>query len=161
MILGLDLGINTGWARSDGRSGVFSVKGLADHGEALARFSDWVEAMLDEAPLVCLAIERGFGGNNAVGRLTTAMELTAHMHAYTRCIPRTDRGADEVRKWLVGQARISSKVEPSKAQRTRDMDKLVLAGVRARGFDPANEHAADACALVCMVEQRMPREMAA
>lgn len=160
-VLALDLGLRTGWARSDGRSGVFRPDHGGDHGKALALFSDWLEAMLDAEPLVTLAVERGFGGNNASGRLTTAMELTAHALAWCRDIPRTDRGALEVRKWLLGFSRMPKQPGESAAARTREMDKLVLAAVRARGFNPDTEHAADACALLAMIEQRQPRALAA
>jgi hypothetical protein len=160
-VLALDLGVTTGWARSNGQSGAFSVKGIPDHGQALAMFSDWIDGMLDEAPLVYLAVERGFGGNNAVGRLTTAMELTAHAAAYARQVPRTDRSAVTVRKWLLGYARVGVDAEPSKAARVRLLDKAVMAGVRARGFSPANEHAADAAALLCCVEERPLQTVAA
>lgn len=160
-VLALDLGVTVGWARSDGRSGTFTVKGIPDHGQRLAMFSDWLETMLDETPLVYLAVERGFGGNNISGRLTTAMELTAHALAWSRNVPRTDRSADTVRKFLLGFARISKTVEPSKARRDRLMDKAVLESVRARGFNPASEHAADAAALLACVEQRPVQEIAA
>ena len=153
-VLALDIGKTTGWARSDGRSGTFCISQHADHGQALGAFSDWIEAMLDEAPLVYLAVERGFGGNNASGRLTTAMELTAHMHAFARDVPRTDRSAPQVRKWLLGYATVGVAAEPSKAARVRLLDKAIMAGVRARGFDPKDEHAADAAALLLMVENR-------
>ena len=160
-VLALDLGKSCGWARSDGRSGVFSVAGQPDHGQALALFSDWIEAMLDETPLNYLAVERGFGGNNASGRLTTAMELTAHAHAWARAILRTDRSAVQVRKWLLGYGAIGKHVEPSKAARVRRMDAAVLAAVQARGWWPDSEHAADAAALLCCVEQVSVRELAA
>ena len=159
-VLALDLGVRTGWARSDGTSGVFSVHGLDDHGRALAAFSDWIDAELDAQPLVYLAVERGFGGNNAVGRLTTAMELTAHAAAWARVIPRTDRAAVQVRKWLLGYGTISKAVEPSKAARVRRMDAEVLAAVQARGWWPDSEHAADACALLACCE-KLPVRMAA
>lgn len=115
-----------------------------------------MEAQLDLEPLSLLVIERPFGSTGFQHRMTLLMEGVAHMHAYTRKIDRTDRTANEVRKWLLGFSSISKKLEPSKAQRTRDLDKLILAAVRARGFNPSSEHAADACAIVCMVENRMP-----
>jgi hypothetical protein len=51
-ILALDLGLRTGWARSDGRSGVFVPEHEGDHGRALALFTDWLEAMLDAEPII-------------------------------------------------------------------------------------------------------------
>jgi hypothetical protein len=153
--LALDLGITFGWARSNGRSGSCDLRRFDDHGEALAWFQDWIDAMLDEAPRCTgLVTERGFGGNNAVGRLTTAMELTAQAAAYSRKLRRTDRSAGQVRKALLGFANISPKVEPSKARRVKLLDKAVLVAVEARGFLPCDEHAADGAALLCCVEER-------
>lgn len=159
-VLALDLGLITGWARADGRTGTFSVRGIADHGQALALFQDWIDEQLDAEPLVYLAVERGFGGNNANGRLTTQMEGAAHASAWARDIQRTDRGAPEVRKWLLGYGRVSKAVEPSKTARTRLLDAAVMAAVRARGFLPASEHEADAAALLCCCEQRPMRGIA-
>ena len=161
MILALDIGKNTAWARSDGTSG-HRVFGDEDHGLALSKFSRWLGHMLDDERPVYLAVERAFVGssNNPNLRLTGAMELTAHALAAARDIPRTDRSADQVRKYLLGFGRLPPS-DDSKAQRTRDFDKLVLAAVRARGFYPASEHEADACALLCCVDQRMPLSVAA
>ena len=49
-VLALDVGKTTGWARSDGRSGSFSVRDIPDHGEALATFSDWLEGNAGRGP---------------------------------------------------------------------------------------------------------------
>jgi hypothetical protein len=155
-ILALDIGATVGWARSDGRSGSASFV-QTDHGWSLAMFSDWIEEQLAE-PTAKLVIERPFGSAAFRHRLTLLMEGVAHMHAAARNIPRTDRTANEVRKWLLGFSVLPKQPGESKAERTREMDKLVLAAVRARGFNPLDEHAADACALLCAVECRMPRE---
>lgn len=161
MILALDIGKTTAWARSDGTSG-HRVFGDDDHGLALSKFRRWLGRMLDDEPPIYLAVERAFVGssNNPNLRLTGAMELEAHSLAAERDIPRTDRSAGQVRKFLLGFGRLPPN-EDSKAQRTRDLDKLVLAAVRARGFAPASEHEADACGLLCCVEQRMPLGVAA
>lgn len=160
-VLALDVGLCCGWARPHGRSGMFTVRGIADHGQALALFSDWIDEMLDEEPLIYLAVERGYGGNNASGRLKTAMEGMAHAAAWARNINRTDRSPGEVRKWLLGFGAISKAVEPFKAARDRRMDSAVMEAVQARGWWPDSEHAADAAALLCCVEKVPVRAMAA
>ena len=161
MILALDIGAhNTGWARSDGASGTWRAEDVSDHGGVLALFSDWMEAELDRG-VTLLAVERVFGGNGAMGRLTTAMEGASHAAAWCRKIERTDASADQVRKWLLGYARISVKKEPSKAARTRMLDAAVLNAVRERGFNPTSEHAADAAALLLMVRERRAMKLAA
>ena len=155
MILALDIGATCGWARSDGACGYAKFK-FDDHGRALANFSDWLAQMLDMQPLITLAIERPFGSAAFTHRLTMLMEGVAHMEAYVRDIPRTDRSAGQVRKWLLGHATLPNVPGVSKKRRDAEMDKLVLAAVRARGFRPDSEHAADAAAVICMLEQRAP-----
>lgn len=160
--LALDIGAShTGWARSDGRSGTWTPQYNGDHGMALAMFHDWLDEMLAAEPLARLAIERPFGSASYTSRLTMLMEGVAHMLAWTRGVERTDRTANQVRKWLLGFAVLPKQLGDSKAARTREMDKLVLAAVRARGFNPNTEHAADACALLCAVGDIQPRQEAA
>ncbi len=160
MILALDIGLSTGWARSDNTSGTWRAEDVTDHGGVLALFDDWLGAQLD-CGVTLLAVERVFGGNGAMGRLTTAMEGAAHASAWCRRINRTDRSAGEVRKWLLGYAAISVKAEPSKAARVRRLDAAIMDAVQTRGFYPTTEHAADAAALLCMVEGRKVIQTAA
>ena len=151
MILALDIGAhNTGWARSDGTSGTWRAEDVSDHGGVLALFSDWMETELDRG-VTLLAVERVFGGNGAMGRLTTAMEGAAHALAWCRKIKRTDRSANQVRKWLLGYARPRGTFGQSKAARVRALDAAIMDAVRARGFYPSSEHAADAAALLLCV----------
>lgn len=159
MILALDVGTTCGWARSSGANGYAEFK-YDDRGRALANFSDWLEAEMDRERPTLLAIERPFGSVGYIHHLTMLMQGTAHAIAWSRKIDRTERTADQVRKALLGFARLP-KNDDSKAQRTRDLDKLVLAAVRARGFEAVNEHAADACALVCAIEGRQVLGVAA
>lgn len=159
--LALDIGAShCGWARSDWRCGSWSPKDApgydGDHGMALAMFHDWLDAMLAQEQVDCLAIERPFGTASFTSRLTMLMEGVAHMVAWSRKVDRTDRTANEVRKGLLGFATLPKQFGESKAARTRELDRLVLAAVRARGFNPPNEHAADACALLVCVECRKP-----
>lgn len=151
-VLALDVGGVCGWARSSGANGYVEFK-YDDHGRALANFSDWLEAEMDREPVSLLAIERPFGSTGYVHRMTMLQEGVAHSIAWSRNVHRTDRTADQVRKALLGFARLP-KSDDSKVQRTRDLDKLILAAVQARGFQAVNEHAADACALLCAVEGR-------
>jgi hypothetical protein len=162
-VLALDLGCTVGWARSDGRNGSWAPEYNGDHGMAACQFSDWIEAMLDEVPLMTVAIERPVLRTVAApaARLTLGFEFVTHMRANARDIPRTERNADTVRRWLVGFARVGKAAEPSKTARSRLLDKAVLAAVQARGFLPTDEHAADAIALLCMIEQRSIRQVAA
>lgn len=159
MILALDCGVRLGWARSDGATGTLDLRPYDDHGEALAMFRYWLGKTMHGCAE--LAVERGFGGNGASGRLTTALELTAHSMAFGAGIPRTDRSANEVRKWLLGYAAISVKAEPSKAARVRMLDAAVLQAVRNRGFSCESEHAADAAALLICVRDQGARKLAA
>ena len=163
MILALDIGgTYTGWARTDLSCGTWQAPPDACHGEILSAWSDWLVLTLDQHPLVALAIEQPvFRTPSNKMRLVLGMTGVAHMEAWCRDIGRAEHMADSVRLWLLGFARVSPKAEPSKAARTRLMDKAVRESVLARGFRPDSEHAADAAALLSYVERMPMRELAA
>ena len=150
-LLAIDPGRNVGWAGPNRSSGVEPFLD-ADHGKALWQFNEWFARLLDKVAPDKLVVERGFGGNRANGRITTAIELQAHAIAASRKVDRTDRAAAQVRKWLLGYSSISAKEIPVAARREREMDRRILAAVHGLGFKPPNEHGADACALLAYVE---------
>jgi Holliday junction resolvasome RuvABC endonuclease subunit len=112
---------------------------FSDHGQAAAHFHDWIDAQLKYDRPVFLAIECHFSsrGRDHNASLTEWLCGISHMVAWTHDVPRCERRANEVRKALTGN---------SKAK-----DKEVIPAVIARGFRPETEHAADACALLCVV----------
>ena len=149
-VLAIDPGLTTGWARTDGRTGAFSIKHFDDHGQALAMWSDWLEAELKREPLVYLAIERAWltGGRFANGDLTLAMVRLAHAIAWSVDVARTEKSAGDVRKALIGRAR------RRKGETTREFDTELRSAVEARGLLCATPHAVDAAALLLVMEGR-------
>jgi Holliday junction resolvasome RuvABC endonuclease subunit len=145
MILALDPGFRTGWARSDGRTGILDLSGHDDHGQALAMYHDWLDGELTRDRPVALAIERAiFTGRMQHADLTLSMIRVAHMVAWSHDVPRTEKTAQEVRGWLVGKYRGAKDAE-------------VIAAVNARGFQVKKSHEADAAALLCACECRQAR----
>jgi uncharacterized membrane protein len=146
-VLALDPGLRTGWCRSDGTNGVFDMSGYADRGEALALFQRWLADGLATRPTMYLAVEKPyFGFQNEVTDFTNALIWTANATAWLHDVPRTQRRADDVRKALLGRCR------KLKGETTAAFDAVILGAVQARGFYPTSEHAADAAALLCVVE---------
>ena len=139
MILALDPGLRTGWAKSDGTSGVVDLSAFDDHGHAAAFFHDWLDAELQRSPAF-VAIEGHFSSirrrdHNA--SLTEWLCGISHMLCWTHKVHRCERSATDVRKVLTGNGR------------AKDAD--VIPAVLARGFAPGTPHEADACALLCVV----------
>ena len=155
-VLALDPGKNVGWCRSDGSSGVFDCAPYADRGEAIALFARWLSDQFTRTPTMYLAVERPFFMRmSALADFTYGLIWTAHATAYLYDVPRTERRADDVRKWLIGRSR-RRKDEGEVA-----FDAAIMAAVQARGFYPTTPHAADAAALLCMCEQVQVRAVAA
>jgi Holliday junction resolvasome RuvABC endonuclease subunit len=137
VIIALDPGLRTGWAKSDGSSGVVDLSIYDDHGRALAAFHDWLDEQMQDRPSL-VAIEQHFmSRKDQNASLTEWLCGIANMLCWTYDVPRCERAATKVRKDLTGNAK------------AKDAD--VIPAVIARGFRPQTEHAADACALLCVV----------
>jgi Holliday junction resolvasome RuvABC endonuclease subunit len=148
MTLSLDPGFRTGWARSDGRTGILDLSVYEDHGHAAAVFHDWLDKELTRDRPISLAVERAiFTGRMKHADLTLALIRIAHMVAWSHDVPRTEKTAQEVRGWLVGKYRGATDAE-------------VIAAVNARGFRVTKSHEADAAALLCACECRQIRQAA-
>lgn len=161
-VLALDVGAAVGWARSDGASGtldlapyVFASSPECDHGRACAVFADWLDAQLHAVGT--LATERAvFGRGNSLAGLVQGLLHVAYMQAWAHRVARAEASADEWRRWLLGRARWPRAEGQNKRQAARAMDAAIVAAVRARGFAPADEHAADAAGLLSYIERRAP-----
>jgi Holliday junction resolvasome RuvABC endonuclease subunit len=143
--LALDPGLRTGFARSDGTSGIIDLSSFDDHGRAAAYFHDWLDQELRDHPPVFVAIESHFTSRRRRDQHASLTEWLcglAHMVAWSHDIPRCERSATEVRRWLTGNPKAR--------------DREVIPAVRIRGFAPSTPHAADAAALLCAVECRAP-----
>lgn len=146
MILAIDPGLSLGWCRSsDCRGGVLNLAKYEDYGEAVSAFTDWLDAVLTppQRPQL-LIIERTwhtpFRKRSAVSDLTEWLVGAAHAVAWSRCVERHERPANEARKFLTGNGKAK--------------DDTVIAALHTLGFFPRTPHEADAAALICLVQNR-------
>ena len=150
-VLALDPGVRTGWAWSDGTTGLIDLSDAAkvDHGQALAAFHDALDAMLTARRARLLVIERAFFSRGGLTvDLTRSVISVAHMVGWSHAVGRREEWAADARDWLLG-GRKARRGWPE-----RRLDAAVREAVEARGFRLESEHAADAAALVCLVERR-------
>jgi hypothetical protein len=151
-VLALDPGNTVGWCRSDGRNGVVALAAYADKGEALSVFQNWLSDQFAVQPTMMLLVERPFFHRpSLLADFTNALIWTAHATAFRFDVPRHERSADDVRRYLLGRAR------RKKMETEPEFDRAILAAVQARGFFPTSEHSADAAALLLACEDRQPR----
>jgi len=148
-ILALDIATVSGWAQGDGgstpSSGVYGLPGTGDDiGRYLISWANWLDQRLKgnrprevvfEAPILpkmtTLATTRKLHG------LTGVTEMICHSNA----VPVTEISAGMVRKHFLGRH------YPKNA--TRDQLKIaVVAGCRARGWNPLDDNEADALAIL-------------
>ena len=149
-VLSIDPGKRVGWCRSDGRNGVIENGRYADHGEAIAKFSEWLGDQFKTTPTLYLAIERPFFREGQRGAdFVHGLIWTAHAVAFLHDVARHEETADHVRKWLLGRCRRRK----TEGETEREFDAEIMAAVQARGFYPTSEHAADAAALLCFCEK--------
>lgn len=141
--LALDPGLSLGWACSDGRSGTLNLKTFSDRGEALVFFQNWLQGEIRRHTL--LVIETPvLRAASRYADFQHGLVWAAHSVAARHKVARKEYRADEVRKNLLGRAR------RKKGETVREFDADIRAKVEALGYDPDTEHAADACALLCL-----------
>lgn len=143
MLLALDPGLRTGWARSDGAVGTLDYAG-ALWGEASTHFSAWLVDQID-AGVKGLAYEtvivRYAHTAFATGIVWDAIR-TAHLHHLP--IPRGISPQQRLRALGLRAGRLP--VEARKRE--------VLGAVRDRGWNAMNFHEADAVAV--LIAAQMP-----
>jgi len=145
-ILALDPGLSLRWACSDGRSGTLNLKAFPDRGLALVFFSNWLQEEIRRHDL--LVIETPvLRAASRYADFQHGLVWTAHSVAARHNVVRREYRADEVRKRLLGRAR------RKKGETVREFDAEIRAKVEALGYDPDTEHAADACALLCLASE--------
>lgn len=133
VVLCLDPGELTGWAASDGTCGTLDLKEQwqTDWAEAGHAFVRWLAPRLAHTRL--LVVERPFGRPGTTDT-PNALALLAHMEAKRLDVPRREMTVGTVRRAVLGKGNA-----PKKAVRP---------AVEALGYLPANDHEADACALL-------------
>lgn len=141
MILALDCGRTTGWARSDGTTGVVRF-GHPDNGEAFRAWMLWLADAFSEQRVDILLLERPF----MASRLRDAdfnptLVNIAHAIAYTHDVPRHEIAAVSVRKTVFGRG-------------NKLTDNQRIAAVRDLGWAVRTDHEADAVALLLAWQER-------
>lgn len=133
-ILALDPGERVGWATSGGACGTLDLSAVfkEDVGRACDQFAAWLRPRLMHCRL--LVIERAFGRAAFTSTTPDGLTFVAHMEAWRHAVRRREATASQVKKAVTGSGR-AKKAE-------------VIAAVRALGYAPPTDHAADACALL-------------
>lgn len=133
LILALDPGERTGWAASDGTCGTLdlSAEWKADWAVAGFAFRAWLAPLLPVTRM--LVVERPFGRPGTIDT-ANAIALLAHMEALQAGVKRREMAVSKVRLAVLGKGNAPK----------RD----VRPAVKALGYLPANDHEADACALL-------------
>lgn len=138
MILAIDPGVTTGWARSDGALGTLDYKG-ALWGEVSHSFSGWLADQISEDGVTSIVYEQVFvrhqGTDMASGIVWDALR-TAHIHGLP--VPRS----------VSPQARCRAVGVPNTKMPTEQRKRAVFDAVRASGWAPMNFHEADAVAIL-------------
>lgn len=135
MILALDIATQTGWADSNGNHGTLDLSTYAhDYGHMFHVFEGWIaDKLMDLAPDV-LAIERPFTRLGGKELLLQGLNAHAHKTAYLWGCERRETPPTTIKKFATGSGR-ASKAE-------------MIEAVTQWGFKPANDHEADAIALM-------------
>lgn len=145
-VLSLDPGLMMGFAiysPDEGAQscGSINLRHCGDVGELLAEAADEIAALIQARKPTLLAVERPFGRRGFTSDTPGLLCGVAHMVAFQHGIPRREFTASAVKKAVCGNGRATK----------RD----VWDAVRARyGFDPPDDHAADAAAVAVLAWAR-------
>ena len=134
MILAIDPGERSGWARSDWTCGTLdlSAEYKFDQGEALSIFARWVS--LGMSGCVLLVTERPFGRHPSSIITPSVLSARAHEVAFSAGVDRREMSASTIRKLALGSG---------KAKKAEVLPAMLRAGWPCR-----NDHEADAAALL-------------
>ena len=135
MILALDIATQTGWADSNGNHGTLDLKPYkSDYGHLFHVFEGWLaDKLMDLSPDI-LAIERPFTRIGGHELLLQGLNAHAHKVGYLWGAERRETPPKTVKKFATGNGNAK---KPD-----------VIAAVEGWGFKPANDHEADAIALM-------------
>lgn len=134
IVLALDPGKRTGWARSDGSCGTYEPMAKDDLGAFLGEWHGWLADLMCDHRVRLLVIERPFGRAAFTADLPIMLTGIAHMVARVFDVPRRELTASEIKRRVAGSGR-ASKGD-------------VIAAVCNDGWAPDTDHAADAAALI-------------
>jgi Holliday junction resolvasome RuvABC endonuclease subunit len=149
-ILALDLANSTGWAHSDGTSGVvdFKPKRGESPGMRYVRLRVFLDKMSKAHPFELVAYEQphhlrsGAATEVLVGLLTRVQEWCAERGLEGMRIEHTNQSPTEVKKHAVGKGKASKLA-------------MMLAAERKWGFEPKTDDEADALWLLDLVKKEL------
>lgn len=145
-VLALDPGLQFGYAIYSPPEGLQACGSISLHhcrtpGEIFAEFHGEVDALIQARRPALLAVERPFGRRGFTAEYPGHMRALAHMLAFQHGIPIRDFTASAVKKGVAGNG-LAKKPE-------------VIAAVREKfGFQPPDDHAADAAAVAVLAWAR-------
>lgn len=147
-VLALDCGKSTGWAYTDGVHADSSSQrfaGCDDVGHLTHEFTCWLSRLLEGYRPDVLAMERAFGRASFTSDLPLILIGVAHGLAHARGIRRVEFTASNLKKQLTGSGKADKKD--------------VIAAVRALGWTPDSDHAADAAACAVATVRMLQAEL--
>lgn len=147
--LALDLATSTGWACSDGASGVVSWREYShDYGELDRAFRGWLSDVIVMHGVKEVVVEppvlRGAASILLVGLYWSAQSVACRHECRRR-----DGDSNKVRAWLFGRDRLKElRTAPTKSAARRRLKAAVIEAMQARGLTPQNDDEADAQAML-------------
>lgn len=146
-ILALDLATNTGWAHSDGASGVQSFKPRRGDspGMRYLNLRAWLSRVQEVAPIELIVYEQPHHRGGAATEVLVGMVTTVQAWAAEHGKETTSRQSSEIKRHALGKGR-GSKLA------------MMLACEKKFGFEPINDDHADALWLLDLVVEELGRE---
>lgn len=145
-ILALDLATKTGWAHSDGASGMqsFQPRRGDSPGMRYLNLRAWLSRVHDAAPFELIAYEQPLLHHAGGHAAEVLFGLATHVQGWAaeHGIETTTRTPGEIKKYALGKGR-GSKLA------------MVLACERKFGFEPIDDNHADAMWLLDLVKKEL------
>lgn len=159
--LALDLATSTGWACSDGASGVVSWREYShDYGELDRAFRDWLSDVIVMHGVKEVVVEppvlRGAASILLVGLYWSAQSVACRHECRRR-----DGDSAKVREHILGKARLAQirrapapdGSKPKKHVVRKRLKAAVIEAMQARGLTPQNDDEADAQAILAWARE--------
>jgi len=153
-ILALDLATSTGWACSDGASGVQSFKPRRGDspGMRYLELRAWLSRVREVAPFELIAYEQPHHRGGYPTEVLVGMATTVQAWAAEHGVETTSRSSDEIKTHALG---------PRKGKKRWSKLAMCLAAEKKFGFEPINDDHADAMWLLDLVRSELDGQMKA
>ena len=146
-ILALDLATITGWASSDGTSGVQSFKPRRGDspGVRYLNLRAWLSEMYEIIPFELIVYEQPLHRGGHATEVLVGMATTVQAWAAEHGVETTTRRPDEIKKYALGKGK-GSKLS------------MILACEKKFGIEPQDDNHADALFLLSLVMSDLGKE---